>query len=126
MEKDDGACSVNRPVEVSVAGIEECAHQMTGVPHATREEPETGDAHVRPSRTGNPATDQTNKGFAVLTEEMEMANMSYCRFRNTLDDLRDCHEHMDDELSESEQKDRKRLIKLCCEIAGDYEDLIEP
>lgn len=32
-----------------------------------------------------------------------MTNMSYCRFENTLADLRDCHENMhDDELSEDE------------------------
>lgn len=50
-----------------------------------------------------------------------MANMAYCRFENTVDDLRDCYEHMDDDdLSSSEQKKRDRLIKLCQQIAGDY------
>jgi len=50
-----------------------------------------------------------------------MSNMSYCRFSNTLDDLQDCYENMDDEPSEeSEKRARKRLIALCESIARDY------
>lgn len=51
-----------------------------------------------------------------------MANMSYCRFENTLPDLRDCQESLDncDELSPTEQKARRNLIRLCVEIAEDY------
>jgi hypothetical protein len=51
-----------------------------------------------------------------------MGNMSYCRFTNTLEDLRDCYDHMndnDDDLSEDEKKARQRLIKLCKDIAID-------
>ena len=49
-----------------------------------------------------------------------MSNMSYCRFANTLRDLRDCNEHLwDNDLSEDEEKARKRLIELCREIAED-------
>jgi len=51
-----------------------------------------------------------------------MSNMSYCRFENTLHDLRDCWENFEDpqdELSESEKKARKKLVELCREIAGD-------
>ena len=52
-----------------------------------------------------------------------MANMSYCRFENTLGDLRDCYEHMDDsDLSESETKARAKLIIECVDLAGDYGD----
>ena len=48
-------------------------------------------------------------------------NMGYVRFTNTLQDLRDCYEHMDDDdLSEEEEKARQRLIKLCEDIAADY------
>ena len=48
-------------------------------------------------------------------------NMSYCRFRNTLPDLRDCLEHIEDtDLSPAESRARQRLIKLCVEIAQDY------
>jgi hypothetical protein len=50
-----------------------------------------------------------------------MANMSYCRFDNTVGDLKDCRDSMDDsDLSEAETKARARLIELCCEIARDY------
>lgn len=49
-----------------------------------------------------------------------MANMSYCRFRNTLEDLRDCYENMDEDLSAEEKAARFKLLKLCDQIAGDY------
>ena len=46
-----------------------------------------------------------------------MANMSYCRFRNTLGDLRDCYDNLDDnDLSEEEAKARRRLVKVCQSI----------
>lgn len=53
-----------------------------------------------------------------------MGNMSYCRFQNTLPDLRDCYENMDDDMEDKEEESRarKRLIKLCCKIAADYGD----
>lgn len=47
-----------------------------------------------------------------------MSNMSYCRFRNTLSDLRDCADHLEDELSMDEHQARKHLIELAREIAG--------
>lgn len=52
-------------------------------------------------------------------------NMSYCRFSNTLDDLRDCYDAMgnDDEmadLSEEEAKAKEKIIKLCQRIVDDY------
>lgn len=50
-----------------------------------------------------------------------MSNMSYCRFQNTLNDLQDCHQNMDDgELSKEEKRARKELIELCCSIIDDY------
>ena len=50
-----------------------------------------------------------------------MANMAYCRFENTEQDLWDCYQNMDDEdLSESEKKARRRIIKICVEIADEY------
>lgn len=53
-----------------------------------------------------------------------MANMSYCRFQNTLGDLRDCKEALDfgeaEDLSAEEQKAKDRLIELCDEISSDY------
>jgi len=49
-----------------------------------------------------------------------MGNMSYCRFQNTLEDLKDCEENMDDDLGEDEARARKRLIDVCVSIAADY------
>ena len=60
-----------------------------------------------------------------------MANMSYCRFQNTANDLDDCYEHIDDDLGADEAHARERLIDLCRQIAewadatddwGDEED----
>lgn len=55
-----------------------------------------------------------------------MSNMHYCRFQNTLSDLEDCYESWDDtpekDLSLEEQKARKRLIKVCENIASEYGD----
>ena len=45
-----------------------------------------------------------------------MANMSYCRFQNTLPDLVDCLEHISDELSKDEDHARERLVETCIEI----------
>ena len=50
-----------------------------------------------------------------------MANMSYCRFENTLRDLRDCYNNMDsDDLSQSEFYARKQMIELCMSLASEY------
>jgi len=47
-------------------------------------------------------------------------NMSYCRFQNTLSDLQDCLDHLqDDDLSEAEERARQKLIKLCTSVAED-------
>lgn len=51
-----------------------------------------------------------------------MGNMSYCRFENTLSDLQDCYESMDESCSEREHKKRQKLIKLCWDIASNYCD----
>lgn len=53
-----------------------------------------------------------------------MANMSYCRFENTLGDLEDCKEALEngEELSSREAKKAKALIDLCREIADNYDD----
>ena len=48
-----------------------------------------------------------------------MANMSYCRFQNTLGDLEDCFENIDDiqNMSDEEKEAREQLIDICCDIA---------
>lgn len=52
-----------------------------------------------------------------------MANMGYCRFQNTLQDLRDCREHITDNgLDSDERKARERLVECCRRIIKDYED----
>lgn len=52
-----------------------------------------------------------------------MSNMSYCRFRNTLADLEDCYEHIDDyDLSDEEKEAKKQLIELCTTIAWEEGD----
>jgi hypothetical protein len=51
----------------------------------------------------------------------KMANMSHCRFQNTLKDLRDCIEHLDDDdLSPEEARARRILLKECFIITEDY------
>lgn len=54
-----------------------------------------------------------------------MPNMSYCRFQNTLDDLQDCYDNMDEDLDAYEADAREKLIKLCVAIAQDYGDEVE-
>ena len=56
-----------------------------------------------------------------------MANMSYCRFRNTLSDLRDCIDALNDEGIDGIEDDEERhaaiwLVKKCGEV---HEDFIE-
>jgi hypothetical protein len=55
-----------------------------------------------------------------------MSNMGYCRFQNTLSDLRDCWEHMNDSLeSDEEVAARRRLIKICVRIADNHREEVE-
>jgi hypothetical protein len=60
-----------------------------------------------------------------------MANMSYCRFTNTLEDLKDCAEVLEEvdgfesfieDLSREEAASLKKLVALCKLIADDYAD----
>ena len=59
-----------------------------------------------------------------------MANMSYCRFRNTEQDFNDCVgaigniESIDD-LSNAERKSADRLYHLANEYVAYYEQLLE-
>lgn len=64
-----------------------------------------------------------------------MANMSYCRFHNTLSDLNDCESALysfinndENTISSSEERSKaKKLIELCAYIAENYtaEDIDE-
>lgn len=51
-----------------------------------------------------------------------MSNMSYCRFQNTITDLKDCYKHLADEnLSKEEERAKDYLIGLCKTIVEDVE-----
>lgn len=60
-----------------------------------------------------------------------MANMSYCRFENTVSDLADCQEALRDvniprpakSLSKEEYRAMKSLVEICKDIASDFEDI---
>ena len=56
-----------------------------------------------------------------------MSNMDYCRFENTLADLRDCMDALDGgvlgALSSSEQEAAEALIRVCVLIAREHGDL---
>ena len=49
-----------------------------------------------------------------------MSNMAYCRFRNTLAELRACYDAIDDEVSDDEENAREDIIRLCEIIASEY------
>lgn len=51
-----------------------------------------------------------------------MSNMSYCKFENTYHDLLDCRDSINEKLSVSENKYRKRLVELCEEITSEFID----
>ncbi len=53
-----------------------------------------------------------------------MSNMGYCRFQNTLPDLQDCYDHMDnldhEDFASDEARARSKIIKLAKRIIDDY------
>ena len=55
-----------------------------------------------------------------------MSNMSYCRFQNTLEALRECRDALSENLdtlsslSEEERSAAAQLFRLCKELADDY------
>lgn len=54
-----------------------------------------------------------------------MPSMSYCRFRNTLEDLKACADSFEDITSPDELKAAKKLIEVCQGIAEIDPDDIE-
>jgi len=53
-----------------------------------------------------------------------MANMSYCRFENTYNDLVDCIDNIEEEASnERDERYRVRLINLISENVDLFEEL---
>ena len=59
-----------------------------------------------------------------------MTNMSYCRFQNTIADLRDCQDALDEGVlddkgfSPDERKAALRLIRICKEIADAFDGMV--
>jgi len=47
-------------------------------------------------------------------------NMSYCRFENTLSDLRDCARYIRTPISQEEAVARRKLIEECYDILQTY------
>ena len=50
-----------------------------------------------------------------------MANMSYCRFQNTVRDLADCKHNLTSVESVAEAKAALKLFRLCEDIATSYD-----
>lgn len=61
-------------------------------------------------------------------ERTKMGNMSYCRFQNTLGDLRDCRNNMYEDLdrmSSDEKRAHQNLVKLCKSIVNEsFDDVL--
>ena len=54
-----------------------------------------------------------------------MSNMTYCRFSNTYEDLKECWDHFDDiDLSEVEREARLKIIRLSLKIVDFYSNEI--
>jgi hypothetical protein len=57
-----------------------------------------------------------------------MPNMSYCRFENTLRDLQDCKEALDEQgverivASDYEKPNVRKLIELCKDIVDSHDE----
>jgi hypothetical protein len=49
--------------------------------------------------------------------------MSYCRFQNTFQDLRECRAHLGENLGEDEHEARARLVEECRRIVSEAEGL---
>ena len=55
-----------------------------------------------------------------------MANMSYCRFENTLSDLQDCFDNIEYEAeNERDERARKKMILFLLEQVDVIEELVE-
>ena len=55
-----------------------------------------------------------------------MANMSYCRFENTFNDLIDCFDNIWEEAeNERDERSRKRMIQFLKERIEEIEELSE-
>jgi hypothetical protein len=61
--------------------------------------------------------------FFFNLKKLEIMNMSYCRFQNTLQDLIDCDDNLpNQDLSKTEAQAFAELVELCKSIASKYDD----
>jgi hypothetical protein len=68
---------------------------------------------------------ETEKVTEPKAAPVKESNMGYVRFENTLRDLQDCYDHMDDDLDGTEAEYRKELVDLCKDIVRGYGELEE-
>lgn len=54
--------------------------------------------------------------------EVRIMNLSYCRFQNTYEDLKDCYENWDYTESEEEEEAKIELLELCKKIVEEHEE----
>lgn len=56
-----------------------------------------------------------------------MGNMGYCRFQNTVRDLQDCYDNLEDfdDLSPEEERAFRRMYQLCKDFVEDAENFVE-
>ena len=56
-----------------------------------------------------------------------MGNMSYCRFENTMSDLRDCLDHIHKQCDNTyDESSRQEMIEMFNEITQDFDgDVVE-
>lgn len=64
------------------------------------------------------------KSIKVSENMTNESNMSYCRFENTYNDLKDCYDNMEDDLSKEESEYRESLISLCKDIYHEFGHLL--
>jgi hypothetical protein len=57
-----------------------------------------------------------------MAVESKMSNMGYVRFENTYQDLFDCYEHINHDVSESEHRYRKLLVQVCRDILQEFNE----
>jgi hypothetical protein len=87
------------------------------------------DAGADMSGSADMGSTQDMSGDGTMSEDKKLLerNMSYTRFQNTLEDLKDCYNNIEDisYMSADELRARKKLIELCQEIAQDAEYFLQ-
>lgn len=53
-----------------------------------------------------------------------MSTINHDRFKTAYEELQDCWDHIEDNRSEEEEADFKKLVQLCYEIVTDYDYML--